>query len=69
MVTCPFKASEDQMNKWALLFATGPCMLGLSVNQALGRHEQITFTLKDIPGNSKIPGKSIFLDTLRNKVS
>jgi hypothetical protein len=69
MVTCPFQASEDQMNKWALLFATGPCMLGLSVNQVLGRHEQTTFTLEDIPGNSKIPGKSVFLDTLRNKVS
>ena len=68
MVTCPYQANEREMNKWAFLFATGPCMLGLTVNQVLGRHEQTTFVLGELPGNADIPGKSVFMDTVRNKV-
>jgi hypothetical protein len=68
MVTCPFQADANEMKTWVFLFATGPCMLGLTVNQVLGRHEQSTFLLGELPGNADVPGKSIFMETVRNKV-
>jgi hypothetical protein len=68
MVSCPFQSSESEMKQWVFLFATGPCMLGLTVNQVLGRHEQTTFLLGELQGNTDVPGKSVFMETLRNKV-
>jgi hypothetical protein len=70
MVSCPFQTDPKEMFAVAYLYATGPCMLGLSVNQVLGRHEQETFDLGETPGgrNNDIPGKSIFLDAVINKV-
>ncbi len=47
------------------LFTAGPCIMGASVNKALGRHGQTSFTPGDIDVNDKlskkIPGRSIIL--------
>ena len=59
-----------EMPKRMPLFATGPCMLGLAVNQVLGRHEQTSFVLGEhADGNTEIPGKTVLIDLWVNEVS
>jgi hypothetical protein len=71
MVACPLRTTNTrELNKRIPLFVTGPCMLGLTVNQVLGRHEQTTFVLGEhAHGSTKIPGKTVLIDLLLNEVS
>jgi hypothetical protein len=71
MVACPLRTKNmKEMSKRIPLFATGPCMLGLTVNQVLGRHEQTTFVLGEhADGNTDIPGKTVLIDLWINEVS
>jgi Glycosyltransferase sugar-binding region containing DXD motif len=72
MVSCPLRTTNDlEMTTYAVLLATGPCMLGLSVNQASGRHEQSYFEVGEEHGSREIPGTTIYLffGVVQNKVS
>jgi hypothetical protein len=67
MATCPLQIYDGRMVNSATLFATGPCMLGLTVNQVLGRHEQAAFEVGEVE-EEKTHGKTVFLDILENQV-
>lgn len=54
------------MHSFDTLFTAGPCIMGGSVNMALGRHGQTSFVpgeidLSQVPNSKKIPGKAIIL--------
>jgi hypothetical protein len=68
MVTCPFKARETEVTRVVTLLATGPCMLGLTVNQVLGRHEQTPLELGEFQGSNEVPGTTLFLAAAQNEV-
>jgi hypothetical protein len=68
MVTCPFKARETEVTRVVSLLATGPCMLGLTVNQVLGRHEQTPLEMGEFQGNNQVPGTTLFLSVAQNEV-
>jgi hypothetical protein len=63
MAGCPMQIREAEMYRSATLYATGPCILGLAVNQVLGRHEQKAFELGKYDfSTNNVPGKVLFLD-------
>jgi hypothetical protein len=58
----------------ALLFTTGPCLLGASINRALGRPGQMQFEPGEIPLSSVqppilVPGRTVILDQQRRKIT
>jgi hypothetical protein len=70
MASCPMQVGPTEMHRSATLYATGPCMLGLTVNQVLGRHEQSSFELGEFDySHNGIPGSTKFLDAVGRRVS
>jgi hypothetical protein len=60
------------LHRWDLIFATGPCLLGASMNKALGRPGQMQFEPGEVLVSTvqpPVPGRTLILDTNRSKVN
>jgi Glycosyltransferase sugar-binding region containing DXD motif len=69
IVTCPSQLKDKEILRSAPLFGTGPCMLGVTVNQVLGRHEQSPLEVGVFSLPSVVPGMTVLLDFDENEVS
>ena len=66
---CP-NPDTKLLHKFDMLFASGPCLLGASINRALGRPKQKRFGLGDqvqvvSTGQPLVPGRTLILDRKR----
>ncbi|GFH51694.1 hypothetical protein CTEN210_08170 [Chaetoceros tenuissimus] len=59
---CPGPIDFYTAHRYDLLFTTGPCILGISINKFLGRPPQTSFYTNETLTQESFPGKAIFLE-------